>query len=121
METYTLKLDDVEARTDGNVKLDMWILSADETPTSLHKDVLIPYTAIEIALDLPTTGAKAAAIKAAIWEYRNNREPVVEDLSNWEFSLFAAAVGSMNEMVALREFITDVLHLTFPFKFTITG
>jgi len=121
MATYNLQLDDVEARVDGNVKFDMWVLTADAAKTPLHKDVLVPYTDIEAALALPTTGAKVTAIKAAIWDNRNNRTPVVENTTEWEIALLQATIGSINEMTALREFITVTLALSFPFQFTISG
>ena len=120
MATYKLSMRSINARADGNLALDMWVLD-DQDVQRLHKTVLVPYTDIEAALALPTTAEKVAAAKAAIWNNRNNKTPIWEHTSDWEFGLFAALIGSVNQTIALMFFITDTLSLSLPFDFTIEG
>ena len=114
MATYKLRLDAVEPRTDGNVRHDIFVLTIDEVPTGLHKDVLIPHYEISAVLALPAN-ERVAAYKSAIWDNRNNRTPVA-DTSTWDFDLLAAAIGSMDaatDMLAWLDGIGFVMGDTF--------
>ena len=106
MATYKLRLDAVESRVDGNVRHDIYVLTTNDVPTGLHKDVLIPHYEITAVLALPAN-QRVAAYKTAIWENRNNRTPVA-DTSEWGFDLLAAAIGSMDATQDLLEWLDGI-------------
>ena len=118
MATYKLRLDKVEPRTDGLVRHDIFVLTTDDVPTGLHKDVLIPHYVVSSVLAV-AANLRAAAYKNAIWEYRNNQTPVA-DTSEWSFDLLAASVGAMDAAQDMLEWL-DSVGFTLPGTFDLVS
>jgi len=121
MADYKLKLNRApESRTDGNISHDIEVLTVDDAPSGLHKDVLVPYTEMAVVMALPDNGAKVTAYKDMLWDNKNNRIPLA-DTSQWSYELLAAATGSIEQAIAANEYITVTLGQDYPLTFTITG
>lgn len=119
MATYKLRLNSLEPRVDGTVKHDIFVLTQDDAPTSLHKDVLIPHCVLSAALLAGNKAQVIEAYKDAIWDNRNTQPPDV-NTSDWTFDLLAGAVGALDACQDAEEWMTEN-GIDLPVPFTLTS